>query len=149
VPIGSVAARRCFSRQPRSLTRKAPERPRQPSAREHCLRLIQRKTPPAWLEPASMPLLRHHPHLLRREYRASIQSSCFAPPMHMLFRPEKEHGASGEHDVLPPARRRHGEMHHSVSGLERSSANRERERRLAIRAHGRDVAIAAEHRDDT
>jgi len=126
-----------------------PKRASEPRASEHSLRLRRRKPLPASVEPLTMPRLRQRPQLLRREHRAAIQSAHLAPPVHMLFRPEDKHRASSKDDVLPPARGRHGEMHDRIGGRERTAANGERKRRVAIGAHRIDVAIPSEHSNHT
>ena len=126
-----------------------PKRASETRASEHRLRFPRRKPPPAWLEPRSMPRVRDRPQLLRRKHRATIQSAHLAPAIHMLLRPEEKHRASRKDDVLPPSRRRHGEMHHCVGGRERAATNRERKGRVAIRTHGLDLTVLPEHRDHT
>src|SRR5580765_2052068 len=112
----------------RSLAREPPERPRQSRALEHGLSLVGCEAPPASLEASPMPRFRDRPHLLRREHGALPQTAPLTPSTHMLFRPEEEHRASREDDVLPPARGRDREVDDRVARREHTVANRESER---------------------
>ena len=46
-----------------------------------------------------------------------VNSRAPAPRLHQFFRPEEEHGASGEDQVLPPVRRRHLAVEEPLAGL--------------------------------
>ena len=117
-----------IGKRPRSRTGKLPERPGQSGTREHGLRFVERESPPASLEAPPVPRFRDRPHLLRREHRSLAQAAALAPSMYMLFRPEEEHRASREDDVLPPARGGHGEVHDRIGRDECSVTNGEPER---------------------
>src|SRR5207249_10231613 len=53
---------------------------------------------------------RQLPKLLQINERASRDVVRCAPLIDGLFRPEEEHGSSGKNEIVPPMRRRHGEM---------------------------------------
>jgi len=62
-----------------------------------------RRTPCLGQEPAGVPCNRQLPQLPHGYERPRYDSAILAPGLHQLFRPEEEHGASGEDQVRPPA----------------------------------------------
>ena len=50
------------------------------------------------------------PELIKVNQRSSRNLMRRAPLVNGLFRPEEEHGSSGEDDVVPPMRRWHGKV---------------------------------------
>ena len=65
--------------------------------------------------------------LVRRQEAARRQVARVAPAPDVIFRPEEEHRASGEDNVLPPPRCRYGEVHDCVARRELAVADREPE----------------------
>jgi len=50
------------------------------------------------------------PELIEVDQRSTRNVPAFAPEIDGFFRPEEKHGRSGKNEVVPPMRRRNGEM---------------------------------------
>jgi hypothetical protein len=90
-----------------------PELSNQPDSRESGFRLRYRFRPPIWAQSIFVPLLGQPPSLSQRQGSAARTIPLRAPAIDVLFRPEQEHGLSGEHDVFIPMARRHGNVNDS------------------------------------
>ena len=102
-----------------------PEIHREPKCGEEGLRLPLRIPTP--LGEPSVVLVAgfgQAPGLLERQDPAQGLIPFRAPSLNVLFRPEEEHGPSGEDDIVPPVRRRHREMHDPLRRLERPASPR-------------------------
>jgi hypothetical protein len=67
----------------------------------------------------------------------------------MLFRPEEQHGSSGEDDVVVPPPRRNSEVDDTVCPGERSVADLKHQWQVAAATPGEDSCILLEHRRDS
>ena len=72
------------------------------------------------------------PELGHIHYRSHRIRLLRAPLPHPIFRPEEEHVASGEDDVVPPVRRGHLAMEEPVGGRRAVEAHRELQRLPAL-----------------
>src|SRR5215813_817754 len=84
-----------------------PKIPLQSQPGENLAHLLRLRTPGILLQAARIPGCRQRPELLYRYQRPHRITLRRAPLPNPFFRPEEEHGASGEDDVIPPLRRRH------------------------------------------
>ena len=73
---------------------------------------------------------------------ASVPVAPGQPALDVLFRPEEIHGASGEADIAPPARRRNQAVEEQLAG----PVAFEGERLAAVGAGGLDVPLDSERR---
>src|SRR6185369_14351093 len=69
------------------------------------------------LEPGCIPGGRQTPELIQADEGADREPFLLAPLANPFFRPEEEHVASGEDDVVPPVRRGYGAMEEPVGGF--------------------------------
>src|SRR6185436_728175 len=86
----------------RSLARKVPKFPIQSNAAKRLLGLIGRLGTPLRAQSVRIPLRRQLPALLQAQHSSPRTLPLAAPAVDMLFRPEQEHGLSGENNVLVP-----------------------------------------------
>ena len=80
------------------------------------------------LEPRPVPLPRQDPELVHPDEGPQRMPSSRAPLPRAFFRPEEEHLASGEDDVLPPLCSRHQAVEQPPGGLGAAVGHREIER---------------------
>ncbi len=66
------------------------------------------------VEAVGVPGLGEAPALLERKDGAGLATPSAAPATDVLFRPEEQHGPSGEDDVAVPVARRDGKMNHAA-----------------------------------
>src|SRR4029079_12689085 len=81
-----------------------PERVRQADPREDLPHLARVRPARLGAETVRIPGHGHLPELRQRRRGAPRVSGRRAPVAECLFRPEEEHEASSEHDVVPPLR---------------------------------------------
>ena len=87
-----------------------PEVPCESDPRKCSLCFVRRLRPPLRAEPVAIPSLGKLPPLGEGERTAAGTIPLPAPAVHVLFRPEQEHGLSGEDDVVVPVAGRNGDV---------------------------------------
>ncbi len=70
--------------------------------------------PPVGREPVPPPRVGEVAKLGRADDLATFVAPQLEPPIHVLFRPEEVHRASGEDDVVPPVRGRDEAVEHEL-----------------------------------
>src|SRR3989442_11425608 len=113
------------------------------------LGFLQRVPPPLRLDLVLIPPVRESPALFRGERGSGLQVTGLAPTINVLFRPEEEHGASGESYVVPPVVRRNGEMDDSFAVHKFATSNFESQSLAAIAAGCSDHRISPERGGNT
>jgi len=93
---------------------KLPEFSRQADSGEGGFGLRHRFRTPIGIQSVRVPFLSQSPSLTQRQRSSAWTVPLRAPAIDMLFRPEQEHGPSGEDDVVVPMPRRHGNVDHSL-----------------------------------
>ena len=83
-----------------------PKTPLQAQTGENLAHLARLRTPRILLQSGRIPDGRKRPELLYRYHRPHRITMRRAPIPDYFFRPEEEHVASGEYDVVPPLRSR-------------------------------------------
>jgi len=81
----------------------------------------------------------------RSPYQALPKLPDVAPAGDVLFRPEEQHGLSGEDDVLVPAGCRHSEMNDAFRSEETSFLDYKLHGGVAAGTRGGDPSVAAKH----
>ncbi len=61
-------------------------------------------------EAIAVPELREFPNLIKRQDLSAFEVVSFAPFVDPFFRPEEQHGGSGEDEVIVPAGERQREV---------------------------------------
>jgi hypothetical protein len=97
--------------------------------------------PPLWLDLVLVPAVCEPPALLRRKGGAPLQITRPAPTIDVFFRPEEEHGASGEPNVVPPVVGGNGEMNDPFAVHEDAIPNFEPHSVAAITARRSDHGL--------
>src|SRR5439155_14048889 len=96
------------------------------------------------IEARSVPANRESPELLDRHKRPHRNALHLAPRAHHLLRPEEEHAASGEDDVVPPVRSRHSAVEDPVGALGARVSDLQTERCHRLLAPALDEGLLAE-----
>lgn len=96
------------------LTAQLPEFSHQADSREGGFCLSYGLRPPVWLQSVGVPFLGQAPSLSQRQGSSARTVPLRAPAIHVPFRPEQQHGLSGEHDVVVPVTRWHGNVDDSL-----------------------------------
>lgn len=78
---------------------------------ENTLRFARRSRSPGWQSPIVVPRPGQLPGVLKAEHRAADETLGVEPALQVFFRPEEEHRASREADVLVPIPRGNEDMH--------------------------------------
>ena len=127
-----------------------PERPGQPQLRKNCSSFISSVAPPRGITTiGAIPGLRKAPLLRERQDGAALQPPGIAPAPYVLFRPEKQHGLSGEDDVIPPPAGGKRVVRNALAGLQGSGDNPHFHERPAVSARCLDERIPTTHGDDS
>ena len=137
---GRVSGRACTALRV-SLTQ-LPEVAGEADLVEKRLRLLCGPGSPARIESRPPPCSRELVHLRRKDGRARLPTVGLEPAVQMLLRPEEDHRASSEADVVPPPARRDEDVTEEVSSHDHNRiADRELEAVAATCALGRDIAV--------
>lgn len=91
-----------------------PERIAQSDARENLTHFFRLRTPGIRLQSGAIPGLRQSPQLIHAYDWPLNVSLRLAPLLHPYFRPEEEHLASGEYNIVPPVGRGNNAVKHPV-----------------------------------
>jgi inner membrane transporter RhtA len=122
---------------------KSPERAGEPELVQDGLRL-------GGIEPAPPPAAGELVQGRGAHARPGLPAVRVEPAREVLLRPEEDHRASGERDVVPPAARRNDEVDEQVAPFHQLAvANLELERLAAVRALGADGAVRVQRPGDT
>src|SRR6266571_7444749 len=127
---------------------KAPERTGQAELGEQGFDVLQRPATPRRVQAVAVPSPGQFPSLFQREQGALRDAPGIGPPVHVLLRPEEQHGRSVEPDVVPPVGGGDGEVDHTLRREQRAVADRQGHRGLAVSAPRGDLTIVTEHRGD-
>jgi len=87
--------------------------------------------------------------LRERQDGAALQPPGIAPAPYVLFRPEKQHGLSGEDDVILPPAGGKRVVRNALAGLQGSGDNPHFHERPAVSARCLDERIPTTHGDDS
>src|SRR5687767_6851976 len=104
---------------------KTPERTAQPRLGEQRFGFVDGGWSPGGLRLVAVPAVREPPRLIERDHGAAAHVPRGAPAVDVLFIPEEQCRASREADVVPPPRRRHGEVHYSLGARQCAVADLE------------------------
>lgn len=115
-------------------------------AGERGLRLAGRLRAPIRAKAVFMPLLSESPALGQGEGATSGTIPLLTPAIDVLFRPEQEHGFSGEHDIVIPVTRWNGDVDHTLSVPQRTALYAHRHGKIATATSAVDPCVRVEHR---
>lgn len=141
----SSAAPRYSNASPNASLTKAirfriPEITLEAEAGENHTHLLRLRTAGILLQPSRIPCRRKLPQLGNAHERSHRVSMCRTPLTHPFFRPEEEHLASSENDIVPPLRGWDETMEEPVGGFWSVEVHCESERLSGLLATGVDNA---------
>src|SRR5688572_2649447 len=92
-----------------------PELAREAERGEHRLCLRGRVAPPLGRALVAIPRVGQPPDLIEAQQRPLLVPAPVEPALHVLLRPEEQHRASGEADVVPELRCRNYEVREALA----------------------------------